>query len=371
MMINGRIWALIIKELLALFRDPRSRLVLIGPPVIQLFLFSYSATLEVKNISVAIYNQDHGIYSSEIIQRIAASPTFTELYFVQSEQALQQQVAEKKVLVALQFPGNFSQRILAAQAGDIQVLLDGRNSNSAQIIHNYLAQIILQYNQELAVEQGKNVVPVTLVMRNWFNENLQHLWYTVPALVGILAGLVALMVTALSVARERELGTFDQILVSPLTATEILLGKTIPAVLVGLAEGLIIFVIVVTIFQVPFVGSFWLLFAAIFVFILAMVGVGLFISSIAKTQQQAILGTFLFLVPAISLSGYAAPVENMPTWLQWLVEVNPFKHFLIIVNGLFLKDMSITQVWLNLFPMLIIAVVALSIASWLFSRRLE
>lgn len=371
MIINGRIWALIIKELLALFRDPRSRLVLIGPPVIQLFLFSYSATLEVKNISVAIYNQDAGMYSTEIIQRITASPTFTQLILVQNEQALRQQIAEKRALVALQFPINFSQKLLAGEASDIQVLLDGINSNSAQIIHSYLAQIILQYNQELALQQGKEAVPLVILNRNWFNENLDHLWYTVPALVGILAGLVALMVTALSVARERELGTFDQILVSPLTPSEILLGKTIPAVLVGLAEGVIIFIIVVTIFQVPFVGSFWLLLGAIFVFILAMVGVGLFISAISKTQQQAILGTFLFLVPAISLSGYASPVENMPDWLQWVVEINPFKHFLIIVNGLFLKDMSAMQVWLNLFPMLIIATVALAVASWLFSRRLE
>lgn len=370
-MITSRIWALIIKELLTLLRDPRSRLVLIGPPVIQLFLFSYSATLEVKNISIAIYNQDHGIYSSEVIQRIAASPTFTDLTFVQSEQELKQQLASKNVLTALQFPANFSQKLLAGEASDLQLLLDGRNSNSAQIIHSYLAQIILQYNQQLAQQQGQQAAPLIIVNRNWFNENLDHLWYTVPALVGILAGLVALMVTALSVARERELGTFDQILVSPLTPTEILLGKTIPAVLVGLVEGLIIFVIVVTIFQVPFIGSFWLLFAAIFVFILAMVGVGLFISAISKTQQQAILGTFLFLVPAVALSGYASPIENMPNWLQTVVEINPFKHFLIIVNGLFLKDMSAQQVWVNLFPMLIIATITLAVASWLFSRRLE
>ena len=208
MIFNGRIWALIIKELLALFRDPRSRLVLIGPPLLQLFLFSYSATLEVKNISVAVYNQDHGVYSTEVIQRIAASPTFTELQYVQSEQQLQQQLANKNVLMAIQFPADFSQKLLSGQAANIQLLLDGRNSNSAQIIHNYVAQIILQYNAELAQQQGKQGLPVVVLTRNWFNENLQHLWYTVPALVGILAGLVALMVTALSVARERELGYF-------------------------------------------------------------------------------------------------------------------------------------------------------------------
>ncbi|OBX03010.1 ABC transporter permease [Gallibacterium genomosp. 1] len=371
MIFNGRIWALIIKELLALFRDPRSRLVLIGPPLLQLFLFSYSATLEVKNISVAVYNQDHGVYSTEVIQRIVASPTFTELQYVQSEQQLQQRLANKKVLMAMQFPADFSQKLLSGKTANIQLLLDGRNSNSAQIIHNYVAQIILQYNTELALQQGKQGLPVVVLTRNWFNENLQHLWYTVPALVGILAGLVALMVTALSVARERELGTFDQILVSPLTPAEILLGKTIPAVMVGLAEGLIIFVLVLTVFKVPFVGSFWLLFAAIFVFILAMVGVGLFISAISKTQQQAILGTFIFLVPAVALSGYASPVENMPNWLQWVVEINPIKHFLIIVNGLFLKDMSAALVWLNLYPMLIIAACTLAVASWLFSQRLE
>lgn len=210
-----------------------------------------------------------------------------------------------------------------------------------------------------------------MIERNWFNHNLLYRWSTVPSLVAILSMLIALIVTSLSVARERELGTFDQLLVSPLMPYEILIGKTLPGVVISLCEGLLIWTVGVMIFGIPFEGSFILLVLYLIVFIFSIVGAGLFISAISKTQQQAILGAFTFMVPATMLSGYASPVENMPTWLQTIVWANPLKHGLIVTKGLFLKDLNLSEIWPNTWPLLIIAIVSLSFSAYIFSKRLE
>jgi len=371
MIFKGRIGALIVKELLTLLRDPKSRFLLFGPPILQLFVFSFAATLEVKNVSLVIYNQDQGRHGHEIVHRFAGSPTFNDLHFVYEEYEVNPVIDEQKAIAAVLIPRDFSRNIEAGNKTNIQVILDGRRSNATQIVNGYIGRIISTYSQEL-LSLEKSIAPVAVaVNRNWFNENLLYLWFTVPSLVGILAALIALMITALSVAREREMGTFDQLLVSPLLPYEILIGKTVPAVMIGLMEGLLIFTMGRVAFGIPFTGSFILLVLAILAFVMSMVGVGLFISSISKTQQQAILGAFIFLVPAIALSGYAAPVENMPVWLQKVVSINPVKHFLITVKGLFLKDMSLGDVWSNSWPLLVIGTFTLSMAGWFFSRRLE
>lgn len=368
---KGRIPALIIKELLTLFRDPKGRFILIGPPVLQLIVFAFAATLEVKNVSLVVYNQDLGQHSQEVVQRLNGSPTFTSISFVDSESAFKRFIDEQKAMAAIHFPSNFSRDIEAGQAAHLQVILDGRRSNAAQIVNGYISRLISEYEAEIQAKRGVDPPPTILIGRNWFNENLLYLWFTVSSLVGILAMLIALIVTALSVARERELGTFDQLLVSPLMPYEILIGKTVPAVLIGLAEGLLIFLVGVLLFGVPFRGLFLLLVFSLFVFVMSVVGTGLFISAMSKTQQQAILGAFTFMVPAITLSGYAAPVENMPQWLQMATWINPLKHFLITVKGLFLKDMPLLEVWSHTWPLLVIGLSTLALAGWFFKRRLE
>lgn len=370
-MFTGRISALIVKELLTLFRDPKSRFLLLGPPFLQLFIFAFAATLEVKNVSLVIYNQDHGHHGYEIIQRFSGSPTFSNISFVDNESKFAPAIDEQKAIAAIHIPQNFSRDIEAGNQANIQLILDGRRSNAAQIVNGYITQIITSYGQEQLTFQTTLSPVAVIVSRNWFNENLLYLWFTVPSLVGILAALIALMVTSLSVARERELGTFDQLLVSPLMPYEILIGKTVPAILIGLFEGLLIFIVSQTVLGVPFTGSFILLVLAIFAFVMSTVGIGLFISSISKTQQQAILGAFIFLVPAVTLSGYASPIENMPDWLQKIIFINPVKHFLITVKGLFLKDMGYMDVWANSWPLLIIGMFTLTLAGWFFARRLE
>ena len=205
----------------------------------------------------------------------------------------------------------------------------------------------------------------------WFNPNLEPTWSTVPGLVAILTTLMGVMVTALSVARERELGTFEQLLVSPLSPAEVIVGKTLPALLLGVAEASGMVLVGVLVFRVPLTGSLGLLYLAMVVYLAAVIGIGLFVSSLAKTQQQAILGAFVFMVPAMLLSGFASPVENMPDWLQTVTLANPIRHFMVIAKGVFLKAMPAAEVVRNLVPLVLIAAVTLSAASWLFRRRME
>lgn len=235
----------------------------------------------------------------------------------------------------------------------------------------YAGSIVAGYDAELAAQRGRPPAASTVVSRVWFNPNLDPKWSTVPALVAILTTLMGLMITGLSVAREREVGTFDQLLVSPLSPTEILVGKSVPALLVGVGQATMMCLAGVFVFGVPFRGSVVLLYLSLVTYLLALAGVGLFISSLAKTQQQAILYTFVFMVPAMLLSGFATPVANMPDWLQTVTVANPIRHLMAVLKGLFLKGLPADEVARALLPLMCIAAVTLSAASWLFRRRME
>lgn len=366
-----RIFALVIKEILTLFKDPKGRLVLIAPPLLQLFIFSFAATMEIKNISLGIFNQDSGKHGYEIIQRFIGSPTFSKVFFIQKQSDVKAIIDNQKAMVVMTIPQDFSRKVEANVQANIQLILDGRRSNATQIVNGYINSIIGNYDQELQKTSTPTMTPPIMVTRSWFNENLLYLWFTVPSLICILSMLISLMVTALSVARERELGTFDQLLVSPLTPYEILIGKTIPAIIIGMTEGCLMWAAAVWLFKIPFFGSPLLMVYILFSFIMSTVGVGLFISSMCKTQQQAILGVFIYMVPIVTLSGYASPVENMPQWLQDLTWFNPLKFTLIAVIGTFLKGMSALEVFITTWPLLLVGAVTLFIAGWFFKRRME
>jgi len=238
------------------------------------------------------------------------------------------------------------------------------------IVQGYAQNIVQQYNADLADRAQRNGPPATLVARNWFNSNLDYLWFTVPNLIGMLSMVVGLIVTALSVAREREMGTFDQLLVSPLSQREILAGKTIPAMILGFVESLLITGAAMLFFHIPCVGSFGSLVVSLVLFLFSVVGFGLFISSLCNTQQQAILGAFTFMMPATLLSGFATPIESMPRFLQIVSYANPMRHFLVAVRGIMLKGMPFLTVLDIIWPLAVIAVVTLILASWLFRRGL-
>jgi ABC-2 type transport system permease protein len=367
-----RIKALIIKEILAVWRDKKSRIMLVMPPLVQLIILSHAATLDVNNISLGVYNQDSGWYSYELIQRIKGSPYFSHVYEFTHQKEVRRAIDNQNVVVSLQFQPNFSRLIASHQTAQVQVILDGRKSNASQIVMGYLNRTFQNFNDDILSSRGIDIPErVNIEFRSFFNPNLDYIYFTVPSLVAILSMLLALMITAMSVSRERENGTFDQLLVSPLQPWQILVGKMIPAMLIGIVESTFLMVLALNLFNIPFVGSLFLLYASMIVFLFSIVGVGLFISAISHTQQQSILGAFVFMTPMMMLSGYATPIENMPSWLQPFTNLLPIKHFFIIIKGIFLKDMPSYDVFMHTWPMALIAVFTLSLAGWMFQRRLE
>jgi ABC-2 type transport system permease protein len=364
-----RIRTLIRKELQALLRDRQSRMILIMPVILQLSIFPFASTLEVKNNALAVYNEDAGAESVELIQRLSQAAAFTQLVQVHSDGEMREAVDSQTALMVLRFPQDFSRQLAAGKPVSIQVILDGRRSNSGQVAMGYIRQILQGYlGSRNAARQQVALSEITV--RHWFNPNLDFIRHIVPSLVAIITTISALIVTSLSVAREREQGTFDQLLVSPLTPGMIMIGKTVPAMLVAMVQGTIILLAGVFIYQIPFQGSLLLLYGSMLFYILALAGFGLLISSVCATQQQAFLGTFSFIMPAILLSGFPSPVENMPRWLQYLDWFNPVRHFVVIVKGIFVKAFTPEMVWHSLWPLLVIAVITLSAADWMFRRRM-
>jgi ABC-2 type transport system permease protein len=364
-----RILTLIQKEVLAVLRDPRNRIALILPPILQLFLFSFTGTLEVKHVALGIWNQDYGQVANELIERLCASPNFGHVEFAHSRQELQQMIDDQRVMLAITFLPDFSRKFSEDHMAPLQMIADGRKSNSAQIAQGYVSQIVNQFVSEQTATD--NSAPnVQVVERTWFNPNLDYIWFTLPSLAVMITLQICLNVTAMSVAREREMGTFEQLLVSPIRPLEIMAGKSIPALILALIEVTIFILITVFIFRIPFHGSVPFLYLSLTVFVIAMIGIGLSISSIALTQQQALLGIMTTLLPATLLSGYAAPIENMPDWLQPLTYANPLRYIMVVMKGVFLKDMPPLEILNNTWPMAIIAVFTLTLATWLFRRRL-
>lgn len=368
----NRLHCLVVKELLAVWRDPKSRFILIGPPLLQMLVFSFAATEEVKNVPVAVLNKDvYGTYARDLLARVEGSPNFSRVEYLSSDADTAPAIDSRRVLMVIHINQDFSRNLAAGRPAEVQLLLDGRRSNAAQLTAGYASSIVDRYNEELAADRGRPPPASRVVSRVWFNPNMEPTWSTVPGLVAILSTTMGIMITGLSVARERELGTFEQLLVSPLSPGEIIIGKTVPALLIGTGEVTVMVLVGVWVFGVPLTGSVPLLYASLVIYLAAVIGVGLFISSLAKTQQQAILGSFVFMVPAILLSGFASPIENMPPWLQAVTLANPVRYYVAILKGIFLKDMPAAEVLENLWPLAVIAAVTLSAASWLFRRRIE
>lgn len=364
------IYSLIIKEFLAVWQDKKSRIILIIPPILQLFIFAFVATLEVTGVSIAILNRDEGKLSYELVERLRGVSFIKELRYIDSNLAMRDEIDRQRSIAAIHIDENFSKDIFKKKRAKVQIILDGRRSNSSQIVEGYLAKIINDYGSELFKKREKYKDPI-LISRNWFNPNLIYRWFTVPGLVAILTMFTGLLVSSLSVARERELGTFDQLLVAPLRIFDILIGKTFPGVVIGMAEGSIILVVAIFIFRIPFTGSIFILYLSMFLFVLSVVGVGLFLSSICRTQQQALLAVYLFMSTSVILSGFATPVDNMPIWLQKITYINPLRFFIVIIRGIFLKAMPPSLVFRNLIPISISAFFNLLVASLFFKRRLE
>jgi ABC-2 type transport system permease protein len=364
----SRIWTLIIKELQGLLQTRQSRIVLIMPVLTQLALFPFAATLEVKNNTLAIVNEDNGRESIELIERFAQAEAFSKLLVLYSEEQIRYAIDNQEALLVVRFLPTFSRDLAAGRDSSLQVLLDGRRSNAGSIALNYIQSMVFAYSAERLAESQKVEVS-TLIPRYTFNPNLEYKWHILPSLVAIITTIGTLIITALSVAREREQGTLDQLLVSPLTPGMIMIGKTIPAIVVAMVQATIILLASIFVYDVPFQGSFLLLYGCMLIYTISLAGFGLLISSVCATQQQAFLGVFSFVMPTNLLSGFATPIENMPIWLQYVNLANPLSHFVVIVKSIFLKNITAYALMKHLIPLLIITVCTMAAADWMFRRR--
>jgi ABC-2 type transport system permease protein len=363
----GRLLAIITKELWVVWRDPVGRFSILLPPILQLVLFAAASTLEVKNVDIGVYDQDRGAASKEFIAQIAGSSHFRRIVPINSPQALRSAIDDRKVIGVIVFDGQFSRDVAAGRRAAVFVALDGRRSNAAQIVAGYLSTIAVRVG---AVLQPSLSSQRDTTVSHLFNPNLDYLWFILPSLLVQIGAISALSLTTPSVARERELGTFDQLMVSPLRVYEILIGKMTPPLLFGLFHCTVYLIVIPNLYGAPMRGSIALFYVALTLFLLAVIGVGMMVSAITQTQQQAFLGNFIVMSPAILLSGGTSPVDNMPAWLQIIAQANPLKHFLVVAEGLFLKAMPAAEVFANTWPLLVIAMVTLVGSALLFRSRL-
>lgn len=376
-----RLLALIAKEFLTLLKDPKSRTVVILPPLLQTIIFGYAATFDLVDVPCAIYDEDRSAASRELAARVAGSPTFRVVAELRRDADMARHLDAGQVRLVLRIGQGF-ERALTLRGGVegmspapsqavIQAIADGRNSNTAGLALNYMASIVDDFGARYVAAHGGQPRPSTLMTRAWHNPNLLSRWFFVPGIVVMVTMVVTLIITALSVAREREQGTFDQMLVTPYRPTELLIGKAAPGFLVGLVEATFIVALAVFWFGVPLRGSLLTLYAGLVLFLFSVVGIGLMISSLSVTMQQGLLGMFLFTMPAAILSGFATPIANMAEPVQWLTWINPMRYVLIIVRGVFLEGADLALLAPQLWPLALIGAVCMAAAGWLFRHRIQ
>ena len=363
-----RVLALIAKELAGLWKDPKVRVVLLVPPLVQVVIFAYAATYDVMHVPLGIWNEDAGTQSAELVRRFAASPAFDVVASFAAPDQARAALDAKQVAVVLHLPQDFSAHVLAGRTAEAQFMLDARRSNSALMAQGYAASIVGAYAQDLHASRH---APVVLLTRDWFNPTLESTWFILPGLVCILSLIMSLLISALSLARERELGTFEQLLVTPLRPPEILIGKAVPGMIVGMVNANIVIAAALLWFGLPFRGDPLLLQAMLLLYTLCGVGIGLALSSFARTQQQSMLGVFVCASPMIVLSGYASPIENMPHWAELVSRADPVRYMLVVSRGLFLQDMPLRVVLEQAWPMALIATVTLIAAGVAVRRALS
>jgi ABC-2 type transport system permease protein len=365
-----RILALIRKELLAILKDPRSRVVLFLPPIIQSLVFGYAASYDLTDVPYALVDRDRSGASQELVARFDGSGIFHRAADVHSGREAAALIDLRRVVLVLQIDQDFERRLSRGVQADIQVIADGRNSNTAAVALGYVGEIVSAFNDDWAAEKGQSGPSVRVVSRAWYNPNLESRWNMIPALVGTLTMLGTMILTALSVAREREQGTFDQLLVAPFRPGEIMVGKAVPSMMVGLAQATSILLIAQFWFRIPFVGSFATLYLGLGLFLMAAIGMGLLVSSLAATMQQAMLYSFTMIMPFTLLSGLTTPISSMPEWLQVATLINPLRFAIDIARRVYLEGADIPRLVPDLWPLALIGLFTLSFAAWLFRRRL-
>jgi drug efflux transport system permease protein len=342
---------MLVKEFIHTFRDPRMRGVVFVMPIVQTLVFGYAVTTDVRQIRTAVYDADATVASRELVERFARSGYFTIVERATAERRLVELMDRGSVQAVLRIDRGFGAGVRLGRPQDLQIIVDGTDSNTAGIVLGYASRIAGRLSKDiLLAHSARNGSAgqsgwVELESRAWFNENLESRNFYVPGVIAIVVMLITLMLTSMAVVREREIGTMEQIIVTPITPFEFIVGKTVPFALIALVDVALVAAIGVFWFEVPIRGSLWLLFLGAAVFLLTTLGIGLLLSTVSTTQQQAMMGTFFFYLPAVLLSGFMFPIANMPSAVQWLTLANPLRYFLVILRGIFLKGIGLDVLW--------------------------
>jgi ABC-2 type transport system permease protein len=364
-----RIIALTRKELLAVLKDPRSRMSLLVPAIIQGVVFGYAATYDLSHVPYAVLDQDRSAASHQLLAGLDGSGVFDRVADLHNQKDIGTYIDQRRALLVIQINQDFERQLQLGQAANVQVIADGRNSNTAATASGYVSAVVGAFNERWRRDHGLPPDVLSTSDLAWYNPNLETRWNIIPGLIGTLAMLQTLMLTAMSVAREREEGTLDQLLVTPFQPFEIMVGKALPSILVGISQAAGVFLVAQLWFDIPFAGSIFTLSVGIIMFLLAAVGIGLLLSAIAATLQQAMLSSLLFLLPFSLLSGFATPISNMPSGLQYLTAINPLKYGIDIARRVYLEGVGLPVLVDDLWPLAIISLVTLSAASWMFGHR--
>jgi ABC-2 type transport system permease protein len=382
-----RVFEIFRKELRQALREPRMRIVLFVPPLIQLIVFGYAVNLDVDVARIAWLDMDHTVAARELRAAFEGSGHFKILANPVSERDAQMLLDRGGVQAVIGVLPNFGRELDRGQTAPVQVLVDGTDSNTASIISSYTNQVISGFaGGRMADEQRARLVASTMITgtavnpgapsvdartRVWFNPDLLSRNYFVPGVVVNIVALVTIMLTAMAIVREKEIGTMEQLMVTPVRPLELMLGKTLPFALAGFFEVILITAGALLVFGIPFRGSPLLLMACSALFLLSTVGVGLFVSTVSETQQQAVMGAFFFFAPAFMLSGFAFPIRNMPAAVQILSYLDPVRYFISIVRGIFLKGTGVAELWPHMLALLIYGVLILGASALRFHKRLD
>lgn len=365
-----RILNLCRKEFLAVLKDPASRAILIVPALMQSLLFGYAATYDLNQADYALLDQSHSAASSALVARLDGTGVFHRAATLRSAGDIERVIDAQDALFVIHIGPRFEQQLQAGEDAAVQLVVDARNSNTAGSAAGYVSAVVADFNAHWRARHGGAQAPVRIDSRAWYNPNLETRWNLMPGMIAALSMLQTLLLTALSVAREREQGTFDQLLVTPLTPTEIMIGKAVPPVLIGLVQSTIVLLVTLLWFKVPMAGSLVTLYAGLACFTIASVGIGLSISAVSANMQQAMLYTFVLIMPLMLLSGLTTPVRNMPEALQIATLANPLRFAIDLVQRVYLEGVGLPTVWHNLIPLVVIAAITLPLAAWLFRNRL-
>ena len=374
----GRIVTLLIKEFIQLRRDASARFRLIVPPLIQVIIFGYAATFEVFGVSTATLDLDRSQESRELISRFTYSGRFHVVDVAQTQAEVDAAIERSDAAVAIVVHAGFAQSLRNGQSAPVQVIVDGTNSNTALIALGYVGEIAATFSQDYATDLAQRLhgaearaVQVTLEQRPWYNPNFDSRWFFVPGVIATLILVMVVNLTSFAVVREREVGTLEQIMVTPIRPLEFILGKTIPFFLVGLALMALIATVGTLWFRIPFVGNPLVLLLGTSLYLLSVLGMGLLISTLCSTQQQAFATNFFVMNPMMTLSGFSFPIASMPDVLQWLTYLDPVRYYLVIIRGTFLKGVGMAVLWPQMLALAVLGVALLAASIWRFRKSLD